>query len=237
MHSHISLFYHRFIFRRIYGLYKDIHLLFFIGLDENQTINKELHREMKEYKDIVLFNFVCNYFKLCMLTYNFLLWIKEYQQFYDTIIKLDTDTFLNIKLVKIILNRMLKLNKTFVLGKIWHINNKSNMYPSGMPYAFSSKSINILVANLEEKINKIKCSFEEDMLFGHLARESNFTFFDSFLYFNYISFKQIPNNKFNLNETYMIHKLRVSEIAFLNLIIQRDHSYLNILNSSCSLHN
>lgn len=192
---------------------------------------------MKEYKDIVLFNFVCNYFKLCMLTYNFLLWIKEYQQFYDTIIKLDTDTFLNIKLVKIILNRILKLNKTLVLGKIWHINNKSNMYPSGMSYAFSSKSINILVADLEEKINKIKCSFEEDMLFGHLARESNFTFFDSFLSFNYISYKQIPNNKFNLNETYMIHKLRVSEIAFLNLIIQRDHSYLNILNSSCSLHN
>lgn len=37
IHSHISLFYHRFVFRNIYKLCSDIQVLFFIALDTIQT--------------------------------------------------------------------------------------------------------------------------------------------------------------------------------------------------------
>lgn len=99
VHSHISLFYQRHVFRKIYKYYKNIQLLFFVGLDYNQSINIMAYKEMNLYKDIVLFNFYSSYYNLQYFTYNFLIWVKAYKYLYDIIIKQDTDTFLNLNLL------------------------------------------------------------------------------------------------------------------------------------------
>lgn len=235
LHSHISLFYHRYVFRRIYKYYNDVQLLFFIGLDKNDTLNSMLYEEMKRYKDIILFDFYCDYYKLCMLTYNFLEWIIKYQHFYNVIIKHDTDTFLNIVLVKSTLRKLLRFNISFfVLGKIWHFDDEKRKYPSGMAYIFSSKSINQLMRNIDKNLHNLKCSFEEDMMFGFLSRKANFTFLDSYISFNYSSYTYIPKYKFNINNTFMIHALRIAEIAFLHMLI-RNETYS--FNMTCNLHN
>lgn len=74
---HISFFYERYVLRRIYQLYNDVQLLFFMALDFNKTLNSMLFREMKIYRDIVLFRFYSNYYTLHYLTYNFLKWVKK----------------------------------------------------------------------------------------------------------------------------------------------------------------
>lgn len=110
---------------------------------------------------------------------------KRVSKVYRIIIKQDTDAYLNIYLVEAALKKLLQLKIPFVLGKIWCIKNERKRYPSGMSYIFSAKSINRIIKSVNRNIYKIKNSFEEDMLFGALLREANFSFFDSFISFNY----------------------------------------------------
>lgn len=124
VHSHISLFYQRYVFRKIYKFYKNIHLLFFVGLDYNQTIYSILKQEMNLYNDIVLFNFYSNYYNLQYFTYNFILWVKRHKNLYKIIIKQDTDTFLNINL----LNRIIENNINNTTNYILIFSKRSKFY-------------------------------------------------------------------------------------------------------------
>lgn len=150
VHSHNSLFYHRYVFRKVYRRYKDIQLLFFMGLDYNNSINNLVYEEMKIYRDIVIFDFYCNYHNLHYQTYKFLLWIKDYKHLYKVIIKQDTDTFINIHLLNLVINDLIYKNNSFVFGRIWYYNDIKRKYPSGMSYIFLSKSINKLLCNIDK---------------------------------------------------------------------------------------
>lgn len=218
VHSHISLFYQRHVLRKIYKIYKNIQLLFFVGLDYNRTLNTILKEEISTYNDIILFEFYSNYKNLQYLTYNFVLWVKKYRYLYNIIIKQDTDTFLNVFLLeKILLNMKNKTN--YVIGHIWHYKRKGREFPSGMAYIFPSQSVEKLTENIQQKYLKFVYGYPEDKLFGYLAREANFTFYDSYHDFNYRCFLQIPTNIMNINNIFMIHSLRISEIAFLNYVV------------------
>lgn len=223
VHSHISLFYQRFVFRKTYKKYKNIQLLFFIGLDFNQTNQLFLKEEIKIYNDIVLFNFCSNYKNLQYLTYNFILWIKEYKYLYDIIIKQDTDTFLNINLLQNIIFSKIYNKTDYVLGFIWYFNINSKQYPSGMSYIFPSQSIDKLTNNIEKKYKKFMYGYPEDKFFGYLARQANFTFYDSYHNFSFKCCLQIPDKMVEINHILMIHGLRISEIAFFNSIIHTKH--------------
>lgn len=219
IHCYHSLFYQRYVFRKIYRKYKNIQLLFFVGLDYNDTINHLVYEEMLLHKDIILFEFYNDYKNLHYLTFNFILWVKKYKYLYDVIVKEDTDTFLNIKLLQKILIEKIKNQTKYVLGYIWNINNKLTKYAIGMCYIFSSQSVNKLTENIENKFYKYVNGIAEDKLFGYLANEANFTFYDSYRTFKYKSLLQPPDNAIDLSEILMIHRLRIAEIAFLNLII------------------
>lgn len=218
IHSHISLFYQRHVLRKIYKIYKNIQLLFFIGLDYNITLNLIVKEEMNIYKDIILFNFYSNYYNLEYLTFNFILWLKRYYYLYDIIIKQDTDTFLNIILLEKVIKRIAS-NTNYVIGYIWYYKNLKKQFPSGMCYIFSSNSVIKLAENIDKLYNKNNYGSAEDVFFGDLSREANFIFYDTFYDFHYKSFLQIPENITDMNNIFMIHSLRISEIAFLNYII------------------
>lgn len=218
IHSHVSLFYQRYVIRKTYKIYNNIQLLFFIGLDFNETINQILNEEMILYKDIILFNFYSDYKNLHYLTYNFILWAKENKDLFDIIIKQDIDVFLNLHLLQNIITNNLKNETYYVLGYIWNYKNKKKEYAIGMSYIFSSKSLDKLTNNIERKYSKFKYGIAEDKFVGYLAREANFTFYDSYNNFYYKSFLQIPDNIDDINNILMIHDLRISEIAFLNYI-------------------
>lgn len=216
IHSHISLFYQRYVFRNIYKLYKDITLLFFVALDFNKNMNNLVYKESKIYKDIVIFNFYGNYNSLYFLTYNFLKWVKKYYYLYDVIVKQDTDTFINVKIMRSILDN-LYTNRSFVMGYIWKYKNKNLRYPSGMSYVFLSKSINELTINIDEVFNNITYGYAEDKFFGILSRSGGFIFIDVKESYNYTSYLEIPNYLFDIKKVYMIHWLRISEIAYFHL--------------------
>lgn len=76
VYSQVSLFYQRYVIRKIYKIYKDIQLLLFIGLDYNNTTNSIIKEEMNLYRDIILFDFYTTYNNLQYFTYNFILWVK-----------------------------------------------------------------------------------------------------------------------------------------------------------------
>lgn len=219
IHSHISLFYHRYVFRKIYKNYNEVELIFFIGLDNNKSLNNLLFKEMIKNKDIVIFNFLCEYHNLHYLTYYFLTWIEKHKYLYEIIIKQDTDTFLNIELVKYITTNKTISNSSYVLGKIWFYHNKNRTYPSGMSYIFQSKSISKLLHNTFDDFSKLKYGYPEDQFFGYLARKANLIFYDSYIDFKYISYLQLPNFVFDCHNVFMIHSLRISEIAFLHFNI------------------
>lgn len=221
-HSHISLFYHRHVIRKMYKYFDDIQILFFIGLDHNNQINLMLKEEMDAYRDVILFNFYSNYNNLIYLTYNFILWVKRYKYLYDIIIKQDTDTFLNVILLQKIINTKIKNDSYYVMGYIWHFNNKEKQFPSGMCYIFSSQSVDRLTKNIDDKyirvINRIHGS-AEDVFFGYLAKEAKLSFYDLYYTFHFKSFFHIPDYYIDINNVFMIHDLRVAEIAFFMLII------------------
>lgn len=171
---------------------------------------------MKKYIDIILFNFYSNYNSLHLLTYYFLKWVYKYRSLYEIIVKQDTDTFLNIINLKLILTKI-PHNATFVLGHIWFYNNKYIRYPSGMAYAFLSKSINRIILPLDDIINKVKDGYPEDKLFGLLARKAGLFIIDSYISYKYNSYLKLPNIFINITNVYMIHWLRISEIAYLHL--------------------
>lgn len=215
VHSHISLFYHRHVFRKIYRYYNNIHLLFFIGLNYNNKFYSLLNEEINMNNDIVAFNCMCNYNNLQYLTYNFILWAKKYKFMYDIIIKQDTDTFLNINLLQIIIEKKLLYKTNYIFGRIWNFKNKKNEYPSGMCYLFSSESLEKLSYHINKKYSQVNFGFAEDKFIGYLAREANFSFYDLYYSFNFKYYLQLPDNLIFINNTLLIHSLRISEIAFL----------------------
>lgn len=221
IHSHVILFYERYVFRKIYKRYTNITILFFMGIDYNNTINNLVFKEMKEYRDIILFDIYCDYSDLHLQTYKFLYWIKKYKYLYDVIIKQDTDTFININILKLILQDLLYKNITFVMGRIWYYNDNTRKYPSGMAYIFLSKSIDLLMINIDRVFCTLRKGYPEDIFFGILARKANFSFIDSYKTYNYTTYLFIPNYIFDANTIFMIHWLRISEIAFLHFNLSK----------------
>lgn len=174
---------------------------------------------MNIYKDIILLEFYNDYKNLHYLTYNFILWVKKYKHLYDIIIKQDTDAFLNINLLQKILSNKIRNESNFVLGHIWNYKDKENQYAIGPSYIFSSKSIDKLTLNIEKIYRKLFYGYAEDKFFGYLARQANFTFYDIFYNFHFKSFLDMPYKIIDINNTFMIHRLRICEIAYLNYII------------------
>lgn len=207
------MFYERVIFRSIYKKYLDIVFVFCMGVSNRKRINKKIEKEIKKYNDIIQFNFSASYYSLILQTYNILLWCSKLKIRYKWLIKHDSDTFFNVKILEYIQNNN---NNHTIEKSIWgYILNEYNLsFPSGMGYIIPYSRIADIIIASASYVNQDCYGPAEDVFIGNLANISNIEMYDIRLSHKIIGEGGCLIN--NLNDFIMIHRLTPNEIFYLH---------------------
>lgn len=224
--------YERTVMRRIINQIPDVKYTFISGISNNESINSLLYQELHVYNDILIIYIISSYYNCSLIMISFYQFINNNCNNIEWIMKLDIDTYFNIKRIISLINNA--PNNVSVIGSIhrkpqlicdrkykWSIScdtkNKSSMlYPSypygpGFLFKFSSiKCINEYITLHDEII------WIEDVLFGVIMKYCNLIYQDV-SHLTAITY-QAKNNLFILSDKVFVHGLRPIEILLKHKI-------------------
>lgn len=218
--------YERMVTRRIFKNIENIKYIFITGISANESINKLIYKEIILYSDLIYFNVINSYYNCSLIMSCFYMYMHKNCYNIKWVVKLDIDTYLNIKsLMKIIYssNKSISvigsINKTprLICNTInkWTINciNKSNAvfqtpaYPFGPGFIFKFSSITCI----NTYFNNVKdIIWIEDVLFGILMSNCNLRYLDITKYTE-ITYKPKYNLSYTKNNIF-VHGLHPIEI-------------------------
>lgn len=175
-----------------------ISLSFVLAVPKDQAYNKQLNqfnkkqkhfdieREQRENRDILMFNFVDSYRNLTLKTASILRWFQNAPHSANTLIKCDSDVFLNLDNLMKLIDETYKLHHTFILGHSftgltpnhdmsskWFVPvtlYKQYYYPlfvSGTSYVISKSAVELLT----HQISNVAYLYLEDVFVTGLCRE------------------------------------------------------------------
>lgn len=218
--------YERIVSRKIFQHIDNVKFLFISGLSTNIYINKLLYKEIIKFNDIIVFNVINSYYNCSIIMSCFYIYMYSNCENIKWVIKLDIDTYLNMKLLLKVINYS---NRNIsVIGKInknprikcnsnykWSVRclNKSIKfiptppYPFGPGFVFKFSSISCIYSYFNKNKSII---WIEDIFFGILMNYCNLKYLD-ITNFTEITYKP----KYNLSITktnIFVHGLHPIEI-------------------------
>lgn len=209
----------------------NIVLLFFTGLSNNKRLNELVMKENNYYHDIIIYDFVSNYFNSSLMLVLELYWIFKYCKNYKYFIYQTPDVFFNYclffktyvkkgytyPLIAQILrrNRVIRSNRSrFYVPFSVYNNTHYPPQPNGPLIAFSLNTVRHIINN----INKVKMTFWMDDVY--LAFILHHIKIRTYHFKNVISMypvqiKKLPNISVIIKKVMYIHSLPPGSIFFL----------------------
>lgn len=212
------MYYERNIFRYIYNRYKYVSYVFCMGKSDNITINNRVYHEIKKYNDIIQFYYLASYFSLILQTYNFLLWSSRINIKYKWLIKHDSDTFFNIKIIEELQRNIDKSKQKCIFGYVL------KYFPSGMGYIIPYEAINKLLKSSSYYLNRDCYGNPEDVFIGNLAKKANISMYDVREFNKTVGEGSLYLD--NIDNIIMIHRLKPNEIFFLHSLYFKNKKIL-----------
>lgn len=228
-----ELLYERMITRRIFNKLDYIKYIFITGIGGENEVNEIILKEKNKFNDIIFFNISSSYYNCSAIMTCYYIYLYNNCFNVKWILKLDIDTYCNIK-------KIVNITKTIsknisVIGSIrkspmlscnrlykWSIDcgNKTKnsakipSYPYGPAFLFKFSSIKCIYSYYS---NKNAIIWIEDVLFGYLMKFCYLKYLD-ITYITDITYKP-KNNLSLLKEKVFVHGLNPIEILYQSLYI------------------